>query len=123
MNYGRAHKAIPSKTLSSGVGSGTAAAAAGGASINTQGIETWLDTINTTLRAAGADADSYYPDSLVRSLTVLSGEVLFVEKLERFNDLTNNGQVIIAATGALMIFGNLRNSGTVKIHNGGRLIT
>ena len=131
MSYGRAHKAVPNKKVSSGISSGgTAGGAAGGASIDTSGItasldtiNASLDTINTTLRAANTESDSYIPDSLIRSLTVLSGQILYIDKPERYNDLTNSGQIIITPTGILVIFGILGNSGTIVIHNGGRLVT
>ena len=125
MSHGRAYRAKPSKKISSGITSGASGQVAAGVtgSIDMAGVVTALDTINTTLRSTSTDSDTYIPDFLVRNLTVLSSEVLYIDKPERVNNLTNGGQVIITPTGVLVVLGNLANSGTILIHNGGRLVT
>ena len=126
MPYGRANRAIPDKKVPAGtvISGSMASPDVGGSVLDSAGIIASLDDIGTVIASQAALASAeYIPDSLLRNITIDSGNVLLVEKPERYNDITNNGKIIILSTGQLGIMGSLKNAGTVIIHKEGRLIT
>jgi hypothetical protein len=125
MSYGRAKKAIPAKKTPTGttISGSSDPVAAVGSVLDSSGIIASLDAIGAKISTQDASAAEYTPDSLLQNITIDDGDVLFVEKSERYNDITNNGKIIILPTGSLIGVGNFSNSGTVLIHNEGRLIT